>query len=61
MKKVWLPVLISIFMGLVGLIVGSFFDKVFGGANFAFVPYTSIIFVIITMGAFIIDAIVSKK
>ena len=44
-------------MGFVGLIVGVLVDEVFGGVNFEFTPYISIVFVIITMGAFILHSI----
>ena len=48
-------------MGLVGLIVGVLVDEVFGGVNFEFTPYISIVFVIITMGAFILHSIEKKS
>lgn len=54
MKKVIIAIFTSLLMGLVGLIFGVLVDEVFGGVNFEFTPYISIVFVIITMGAFII-------
>ena len=57
MRKVLPAIFASLFMGLVGLVVGVFVDEVFGGANFEFTPYISIVFVIITMGAFILHSI----
>lgn len=60
MRKVLLAIFASLFMGLVGLIVGVFVDEVFGGVNFEFTPYISIVFVIITMGAFILHSIEKK-
>lgn len=57
MRKVLLAIFASLFMGLVGLVVGVFVDEVFGGVNFEFTPYISIVFVIITMGAFILHSI----
>lgn len=57
MRKVLPAVFASLFMGLVGLVVGVFVDEVFGGVNFEFTPYISIVFVIITMGAFILHSI----
>lgn len=57
MRKVLPAVFASLFMGLVGLVVGVFVDEVFGGVNFEFTPYISIVFVIITMGAFILYSI----
>ena len=61
MKKVLIAIVTSLFMGFVGLFVGTFFDDFFGGADFAFSPIVSVIFVIITMGAFIIHSIENKK
>ena len=61
MKKIYLAALVSLFMGFVGLFVGTFFDDYFGGADFAFSPIMSVIFVIITMGAFILHSIENKK
>ncbi len=57
MRKVLFAIFASLFMGLVGLIVGVLVDEVFGGVNFEFTPYISIVFVIITMGAFILHSI----
>lgn len=54
MKKSLLAVLASICMGFVGLVLGVLLDETFGGASFAFAPIVSIVFVVITMGAFII-------
>ena len=61
MRKVLLAIFASLFMGLVGLIVGVLVDEVFGGVNFEFTPYISIVFVIITMGAFILHSIEKKN
>ena len=61
MKKVWIAIIASLFMGFVGMVIGVFFDETFGEASFAFTPVLTIIFVIITMGAFIIHSIESKK
>lgn len=57
MRKVLPAIFASLFMGFVGLVVGVFVDEVFGGVNFEFTPYISIVFVIITMGAFILHSI----
>jgi F0F1-type ATP synthase assembly protein I len=57
MRKVLFAIFASLFMGFVGLIVGVLVDEVFGGVNFEFTPYISIVFVIITMGAFILHSI----
>ena len=56
MRKVLFAIFASLFMGFVGLIVGVLVDEVFGGVNFEFTPYISIVFVIITMGAFILHS-----
>lgn len=61
MRKVLLAIFASLFMGVVGLIVGVLVDEVFGGVNFEFTPYISIVFVIITMGAFILHSIEKKN
>lgn len=61
MKKVLLAIVTSLFMGFIGMVIGVFFDETFGGASFTFTPVLSIIFVIITMGAFIIHSIENKK
>lgn len=61
MRKVLLAIFASLFMGLVGLVVGVFVDEVFGGVNFELTPYISIVFVIITMGAFILHSIEKKN
>lgn len=61
MRKVLFAIFASLFMGLVGLIVGVLVDEVFGGVNFEFTPYISIVFVIITMGAFILRSIEKKS
>lgn len=58
MRKVLFAIFASLFMGLVGLIVGVLVDEVFGGVNFEFTPYISIVFVIITMGAFILLSLI---
>ena len=61
MRKVLFAIFASLFMGLVGLIVGVLVDEVFGGVNFEFTPYISIVFVIITIGAFILHSIEKKN
>lgn len=61
MKKTMVAILTSFFMGFIGLIVGVLVDEVFGGVNFEFTPYISIVFVIITMGAFILHSIEQRK
>ena len=54
MKKVLIAVLASVCMGVIGLVVGVLLDETFGGASFTFTPALSIVFALLTMGAFII-------
>ena len=54
MKKALIAVLASVCMGVIGLVLGVLLDETFGGASFAFTPALSIVFAILTMGAFII-------
>ena len=61
MNKVLTAVVTSLFMGFIGLVVGIFLDETVGGSSFAITPVLTIIFVVITMGAFIIHSIESKK
>ena len=61
MRKVLPAIFASLSMGFVGLVVGVFVDEVFGGVNFEFTPYISTVFVIITMGAFILHSIEKKN
>lgn len=60
-KKVLIAIVTSLFMGFIGMVIGVFLDETFGGASFTITPVLSIIFVIITMGAFIIHSIENKK
>ena len=61
MKKVLIAIAMSLIMGFIGMVIGIFFDETFGGANFTFTPVLSLIFVIITMGAYILYSIENKK
>lgn len=61
MKKALIAVLTSICMAFIGLVIGVFLDETFGGASFTFTPVLSIIFVVLTMGAFIIYYNENKK
>jgi len=61
MKKVLLAIVTSLFMAFIGMVIGVFLDETFGGASFTITPVLSVIFVIITMGAFIIHSIENKK
>jgi len=61
MNKIGIAILTSLFMGFVGLVLGIFIDETFGGASFTITPVVVIVFVIITMGAFILHSIENKK
>ena len=61
MSKILSAILTSALMGFVGLVVGVFLDETFGGASFEFSPFLSVIFVIVTMGAFILHSIENNK
>lgn len=61
MKKVGIAILASFAMGFIGLVLGIFCDEVFGANMFPFAPYLSTIFVIVTMGAFILHSLENKK
>ena len=54
MKKSITAVAASLLMGFAGLALGVMVDEVFGGVNFESTPYLSLVFVVVTMGAFII-------
>lgn len=61
MKKVLIAIVVSLLMGFVGMVIGVLLDETFGGSSFTITPVMGVIFVIITMGAFIIHSIESKK
>lgn len=54
MKKVITAILASVFMGFIGMILGILADEFFGGASIEIAPLIAVVFVIITMGSFII-------
>lgn len=54
MKKILTAIFTSLFMGFVGMILGAIADQIFGRVDFEFIPYVSIVFVIISMGSCII-------
>jgi len=54
MKKALTAILASLFMGFIGIVLGELANEFFGAADIEFIPYISTVFVIITMGAFII-------
>ena len=62
MNKIWTAVVASLFMGFVGLVLGVLLDEFFGGMDaFVFIIILPIVFVVITMGAFILHSIENKK
>lgn len=62
MKKVSTSVLISLVVGFVGLVIGVLLDELFDGTDaFIFTIILPIVFVIVTMGAFILHSIENKK
>lgn len=54
MKKAMIAVLASLCMGFVGLVLGVLLDETFGGSNFVFAPVLVVVFVVLTMGGFVI-------
>lgn len=62
MKKISTSVLISLVVGFVGLVIGVLLDELFDGTDaFIFTIVLPIVFVIVTMGAFILHSIESNK
>lgn len=61
MKKVLIAIVVSLLMGFVGMVIGVLLDETFGGASFAITPVVAIIFVIITMGSFILHSVENRK
>lgn len=62
MKKVSTSVLISLVVAFIGLVIGVLLDELFDGTDaFIFTIVLPIVFVIVTMGAFILHSIESKK
>lgn len=61
MKKVLIAIVVSLLMGFVGMVIGVLLDETFGGSSFTITPVMAVIFVIITMGAFILQSVESKK
>lgn len=61
MKKVSTSVLISLVVGFVGLVIGVLLDELFDGTDaFIFTIILPIVFVVISMGAFILHSIENK-
>mgnify|MGYP003457699842 CR=1 FL=1 len=62
MKKIRTSVLVSLVVAFIGLVIGVLFDELFDGADaFIFTIILPIVFVVISMGAFILHAIENNK
>ena len=62
MKKISTSVLISLVVGFVGLVIGVLLDELFDGTDaFIFTIVLPIVFVVVTMGAFILHSIENNK
>lgn len=62
MKKISISVLVSLVVGFIGLVIGIFLDELFDGTDaFIFTIVLPIVFVVVTMGAFILHSIESNK
>ena len=62
MKKTMTAIITSLFMGFIGLVLGVLLDEFFGGMDaFVFIIVFPIVFVVITMGAFVLYSIENKK
>lgn len=62
MKKISTSVLISLVVGFIGLVIGVLLDELFDGTEaFIFTIVLPIVFVIVTMGAFILHSIENNR
>lgn len=62
MKKISTAVLISLIVSFIGLVIGVLLDELFDGTDaFIFTIVLPIVFVVVTMGAFMLHSIESKK
>lgn len=62
MKKIRTSVLISLVVAFIGLVIGVLLDELFDGTDaFIFTIILPIVFVIVTMGAFILHSIENNK
>lgn len=61
MKKISTAVLISLIVSFIGLVIGLLLDELFDGTDaFIFTIILPIVFVVISMGAFILHSIENK-
>jgi len=62
MKKISTSVLISLIVGFIGLVIGVLLDELFDGTDaFIFTIILPIVFVVVTMGAFILHSIENNR
>ena len=62
MKKIRTSVLVSLVVAFIGLVIGVLLDELFDGTDaFIFTIILPIVFVVISMGAFILHSIENKK
>ncbi len=62
MKKIRTSVLVSLVVAFIGLVVGVLLDELFDGTDaFIFTIILPIVFVVISMGAFILHSIDNNK
>lgn len=62
MKKISTSVLISLIVGFIGLVIGVLLDELFDGTDaFIFTIVLPIVFVVVTMGAFILHSIENNR
>lgn len=62
MKKISTAVLISLIVSFIGLVIGVLLDELFDGTDaFIFTIVLPIVFVVVTMGAFILHSIENNK
>ncbi len=62
MKKVRTSVLVSLLVACIGLVIGVLLDELFKGTDaFIFTIILPIVFVLISMGAFVLHSIENNK
>lgn len=62
MKKIRTSVLVSLVVAFIGLVIGVLFDELFDCTDaFVFTIILPIVFVVISMGAFILHSIENNK
>ncbi len=62
MKKMRTSVLVSLVVAFIGLVIGVLLDELFDGTDaFVFTIILPIVFVVISMGAFVLHSIENNK